>query len=117
MTRQSFNEMMRDKMHREAQYSESMVKIAILRVFILEDWSRGMLLFTALNDIKDDSCSEIRDKLSAHGHICRFCQLEAFLWRGKHILTWDVATFTAYDDPQFKLPDPGLIYPVDNWSI
>lgn len=117
MTRQSFNEMMRDKIQKKGEYSENMVKIAILRVFILEDWPRDMLLFTALNNIKDDSCAEIREKLSVHGHICRYKEMEAFLWKGKHILTWDRNTFTAYDDPQFKLPDPGLIYPVDNWSI
>lgn len=117
MTRQAFSDLMEARSQQQAQYSGEMLKIAILRVFILEDWPRGMLLFTALNNIKDDSCLEIREKLSAHGHICRFCQLEAFLWRGKHILTWDRATFTAYDEPQFKLPDPGLIYPVGNWSI
>jgi hypothetical protein len=99
------------------KYREEMLKIAILRAWIIEDWPRDRLFWTALHDIKDDSCIDVREELAAHGYICRYKSMECLLWRGKHILTWDDSTFTAYDDPQFKLPEPNLIYPVDNWSI
>lgn len=110
-------EAIRERIHKERKYTEEMLKIAILRVFIIEDWPRGMLLYTALHNIKDESCDEIREKLATHGHIVTLKSFKAFLWRGAHILTWDESTFTAYDEPQFKLPEPGVIYPVDNWSV
>jgi hypothetical protein len=110
-------EVIRDHTHKRHQYSEEMLKIAILRAFIIEDWPRNILFWTALHDIKDESCDEIRQKLTTHGHIVTHKLFKAFLWRGKHILTWDESTFTAYDEPQFKLPEPETVYPVNNWNI